>query len=113
MRKKYDEPRVHFAFNCASIGCPNLKSSAWEAESLEADLAQAASDFIASERGVSVQGSKIIVSEIFKWYKKDFGGNEASVLAHLREYASGAKKAALEAADDIDKYDYDWDLNIQ
>ena len=113
VRKKYDEPRVHYAFNCASIGCPNVKSSAWEASSLEADLAQASRDFVASERGVSVQGGKITVSSIFKWYKKDFGGNEAGVLAHLRQYASGSKKAALDAANDIDKYDYDWDLNIQ
>jgi len=113
VRKKYDEPRVHYAFNCASIGCPNIKASAWEASTLEADLAQASRDFIASERGVSVEGNKIIASSIFKWYKKDFGGNEAGILAHLRQYASGSKKAALDATNNINKYDYDWDLNIR
>ena len=113
VRKKYDEPRVHYAFNCASIGCPNIKSSAWEASSLEADLVQASRDFIGSERGVSIQGNKIVASSIFKWYKKDFGGNEAGILAHLRQYATGSKKAALDAASDINKYDYDWDLNIR
>jgi len=113
VRKKYNEPRVHYAFNCASIGCPNVKRTAWEASTLEADLAQASRDFVASERGVSVRDGKIIVSSIFKWYKKDFGGNEAGVLAHLRQYASGSKKAALDAANKINKYDYDWDLNIR
>ncbi len=113
VRRKYDEPRVHYAFNCASIGCPNVKSTAWEAESLEADLTQAARDFIASERGVEVRDNKIIASSIFKWYKKDFGGNEDGILAHLRRYASGSKKAALDATSKINKYDYDWDLNIQ
>ena len=113
VRKKYKEPRVHYAFNCASIGCPNVKASAWEAETLEADLAQASRDFIASERGVSIQGNKVIASSIFKWYKGDFGGNEASLLAHFRQYATGSKKAVLDAARDIDKYDYDWDLNIR
>ena len=113
VRKKYNEPRVHYAFNCASIGCPNVKATAWEAETLEADLAQASRDFIASERGVSIQGNKIVASSIFKWYKKDFGGNEASLLAHFRQYATGSKKAVLDAATDIDKYDYDWDLNIR
>lgn len=113
VRKKYKEPRVHYAFNCASIGCPNVKASAWEAETLEADLAQASRDFIASERGVSIQGNKVIASSIFKWYKGDFGGNEASLLAHFRQYATGSKKVALDAATDIDKYDYDWDLNIR
>ncbi|MEP6341870.1 MAG: DUF547 domain-containing protein [Maricaulaceae bacterium] len=113
VRKKYDEPRVHYAFNCASIGCPNVKPSAWEAATLEADLAQAARDFIASERGVSVEGNKIVASSIYKWYKKDFGGSEDGILAHMREYASGSKKAVLDSADNINKYDYDWDLNIR
>jgi len=113
VRKKYNEPRVHYAFNCASIGCPNVKRTAWEASTLEADLAQASRDFVASERGVSVRDGKIIASSIFKWYKKDFGGNETGVLAHLRQYASGSKKAALDAANKINKYDYDWDLNIR
>ena len=113
VRRKYDEPRVHYAFNCASIGCPNIKRTAWEAATLEADLAQASRDFIASERGLSVQNGKIVASSIFKWYKKDFGGNEAGILAHMRQYASGSKKAALDAANKIDKYDYDWDLNIR
>jgi len=113
VRRKYNEPRVHYAFNCASIGCPNVKRSAWEASTLEADLAQASRDFIASDRGVAVRDGKIIASSIFKWYKKDFGGNEAGILAHLRQYASGSKKAALEATNNINKYDYDWDLNIR
>ena len=114
VRKKYNEPRVHFAFNCASIGCPNLKSSAWEAGSLEADLTQAAADFTASERGVRVRDNgEIVASSIFKWYKGDFGGNEAGILRHLRTYATGSKKAALDAAKDIKKFEYDWDLNIR
>ena len=90
-----------------------MKRSAWEASTLEADLSQAARDFIASERGVSVQGSKITASSIFKWYKKDFGGNESGILAHLRQYATGSKKAALDAANDINRYQYDWDLNVR
>lgn len=113
VRRKYNEPRVHYAFNCASIGCPNVKLTAWEATSLEADLSQAARDFIASERGVSIQDGKVTASSIFKWYKKDFGGNEDALLDHFRQYAVGPKKAALEQADDINKYKYDWDLNIQ
>lgn len=113
VRRKYKEPRVHYAFNCASIGCPNVKLTAWEAASLEADLTQAARDFIASDRGVEIKDNKIIISSIFKWYKKDFGGNEDGILSHLRQYASGSKKSALDAANNINKYDYDWDLNIK
>ncbi len=113
VREDYDEPRVHFAFNCASIGCPNLKMSAWEAETLETDLTQAAQDFVASARGVDVdEKGNIRASSIFKWYKKDFGDSEAEVAQYLSQFASGDKKMVLEAATKIKSYDYDWSLNI-
>tara|TARA_R110002020_G_scaffold168802_1_gene357758 strand:- start:152 stop:832 length:681 start_codon:yes stop_codon:yes gene_type:complete len=112
VRKTYDEPRVHFAFNCASIGCPNLKKTAWEAQTLDADLTQAAKDYISSPRGVRIEDNgDITVSSIFKWYKEDFGQSEADIIAYLATYAEGDKKAALEQASEIEDYDYDWSLN--
>jgi len=113
VREDYDEPRVHFAFNCASIGCPDLKLTAWEAETLEEDLTQASIDFVASPRGITVdQDGDITASSIFKWYRKDFGKNEAELAQYLSQFATGAKKTALENATKIDDYDYDWSLNI-
>ena len=112
VRAKYDDPRVHYAFNCASIGCPNLKTSAWEAATLDADLDQAAKDYVASQRGVSVSDTgKVTVSKIYKWYKEDFGNNDRGILSHVEKYASPEKKAALKARGKIDKSDYDWSLN--
>ena len=112
VRKTYDEPRVHFAFNCASIGCPNLKKTAWEPQTLDADLTQAAKDYISSPRGVRIEDNgDITVSSIFKWYKEDFGQSEADIIAYLATYAEGDKKAALEQASEIEDYDYDWSLN--
>lgn len=112
VRESYDEPRVHFAFNCASIGCPNLKTTAWDAETLDADLTQAAKDYISSPRGVRVEDNgDITASSIFKWYKDDFGNSEADVIAYLATYAEGDKKAALQQASEIEDYDYDWSLN--
>jgi len=113
VRKQYNEPRIHYGFNCASIGCPNLKTTAWTAETFEADLTQAAKDFVNSPRGIAVDSKgRITASSIFKWYKEDFGGSDASVLAHAAQYATGNKKSALEAAKKINKFDYDWSLNI-
>jgi hypothetical protein len=113
VRAQYDEPRVHYAFNCASIGCPNLKTTAWEAETLDADLTQAARDFIGHPRGVSVdEKGRVDASKIFKWYKEDFGGNEQSLLNHFEKYASGTRLAAIRANKKIDDFDYDWSLNI-
>ncbi|RKQ72214.1 uncharacterized protein DUF547 [Litorimonas taeanensis] len=113
VRATYKEPRVHFAFNCASIGCPNLKTSAWEAESLEADLTQAAIDYISSPRGVTItQDGKLVGSSLFKWYSKDFGQSDTDVLRYLSQFASGSLKDQMQTAKDFDDFDYDWNLNI-
>jgi hypothetical protein len=111
VRAEFDEPRVHYAFNCASIGCPNLKTTAWEAATLDADLDAAARAYIAHPRGVSVEDGRVTVSSIYKWFKKDFGGNDRAVLDHIRQYATGAKAEALEGVSRINKDDYDWSLN--
>lgn len=113
VRANYDEPRIHFAFNCASIGCPNLGVKAWEAETLDVDLDQAGRDFIATARGVSVSANgKVTGSSLFKWYKDDFGTSKKEVITYLAQFAEGEKKAAMLAADEFDKFDYDWGLNI-
>ena len=112
LRVDWDEPRVHYAVNCASIGCPNLQTRAWEAATLDADLDAAASDFVNHPRGVSVRSrGGLKVSTIYKWFKEDFGGNEADVIEHLLEHANDETRAAIEANRDIRGYDYDWDLN--
>ncbi|CAM3677259.1 DUF547 domain-containing protein [Litorimonas haliclonae] len=112
LRENYDEPRIHFAVNCASIGCPNLKTTAWEAETLEADLQQAAKDYISSPRGIMVNNGEIRASKIFDWYEEDFGENDEEVLTYLSQFASGEKKTAMQNANEISDYEYDWSLNI-
>ena len=111
LRAFWDEPRVHYAVNCASIGCPNLMDRPWEGASLNADLDAAARAYIAHPRGVRVEGDRVIASTIFKWFRKDFGANEAEVLEHIRGFADADKRARLDGADDINAYEYDWALN--
>ena len=112
LREDWDEPRTHYAVNCASYGCPNLKPTAWEAATLEADLAAAASAYINHPRGVSIRrDGKLEVSTIYKWFKEDFGGNEEGVIAHLLEYAEPELAAEIRAKPDIKSYEYDWSLN--
>ncbi len=112
VRADFDEPRVHYAFNCASIGCPNLMIRAWEAETLEEDFDAAARAYIAHPRGVNIDDrGRVQASSIYKWFKKDFGRNDGEVLDHIRQYATGEKLEKLNAATKINSYDYDWDLN--
>jgi len=112
LRVQWSEPRTHYAVNCASIGCPNLKPSAWEVSTLEADLAKAAHDYINHPRGVTIRkDGKLTVSTIYKWFKEDFGTSEANIIAHLSEYAEPELLAQIQAKPDIKNYAYDWSLN--
>ncbi|MEM9669218.1 MAG: DUF547 domain-containing protein [Pseudomonadota bacterium] len=112
LRKDWDEPRTHYAVNCASYGCPNLKTSAWEVATLEQDLTEAAKAYINHPRGVTIRkDGKLKVSTIYKWFKEDFGGNEAGVIDHLLQYAEPELSANIQNNPKIRTYDYDWSLN--
>lgn len=112
LRKAFKDPRVHYAVNCASVGCPNLKASAWRADTLDQDLDAAARAYVNHPRGVSVTADGAVrVSSIYQWFKEDFGGTDAGVLAHLRRYASPELTAKLAGKTNISGGDYDWALN--
>lgn len=111
LRAEWDEPRIHYAVNCASYGCPNLALKPWTAETLEEDLEAAAYAYINHPRGMRAEGGRIIASSIFDWYKGDFGGNDAGVIEHALQYAQGDLAEALRGAKRISKFEYDWSLN--
>ena len=114
LRPQFKDPRVHYAVNCASIGCPNLMAKPWTASTLDADLDSAARDYVNHPRGVTVAGAgdrAITVSSIYSWFQEDFGGSQAGVLDHLRQYASPELKKMLEGKTSYDGDSYDWSLN--
>lgn len=111
MRPTFRDPRVHYAVNCASLGCPNLRPRAWRAATLEADLDEAARTFINHPRGAGVlDDGRLRVSSIYHWFREDFGDSEAGVLAHLARHAAPPLAARLPGAR-IAGHDYDWTLN--
>ncbi len=109
LRKDWREPRVHYALNCASIGCPNLMARAWRAESLSADLDAAARAYVGSARGVAVTAQGLRLSRIYQWFAEDFG-DEGALRAHLGAFAPQSARAAIATAPIIG-YAYDWSLN--
>lgn len=111
MRPAFKDPRVHYSVNCASFGCPNLPAKAWDAATLDAELDSAARDFVNHPRGVTVQaGGKLKVSSIYKWFRDDFGSDDAAVIAHLKKFAKPELLATLDKAT-IGEDGYDWSLN--
>lgn len=112
MRPTFKDPRVHYIVNCASYGCPNLMNRVWRAATLEADLEAAARAFVNHPRGVAVlPNGTLKVSSIYKWFIADFGGDDAGLIAHFRQYAEGALAQRLTGSPRIAEDDYDWSLN--
>ena len=112
LRPIWQDPRIHYAVNCAAIGCPNLLPRALRPATLEADLETAARAYVNDPRGARVDADgDLVVSSIYDWFEEDFGGSEIGVLAHLRQYAEGPLADALAGRTRIDGDDYDWSLN--
>ena len=112
LRAAFKDPRVHYALNCASIGCPDLRPPAFGGATLDAALDQAARNYVNHPRGARFDAKgRLTVSSIYKWFKEDFGGDEAGVIAHLSRYAESDLAARLKATKRIAGYDYDWALN--
>ena len=118
----FDDPRIHFALNCASIGCPMLRGEAYVAARLDALLEDGVRRFLGdrSRNRYDPVSGKLEVSRIFDWYKADFergGRGPASVAQFLARYADvladepAARAAVREGEAQIRYLDYDWALN--
>lgn len=110
MRPTFRDPRVHYAVNCASIGCPNLQRRAFRAETLDAQLDAAARSFINHPRAVRVENGRLRLSSIYDWFRADFG-DFAALRTHLSRYANPDLRQAILAATGVAGYGYDWQLN--
>ncbi|KFB65951.1 DUF547 domain-containing protein [Candidatus Accumulibacter vicinus] len=119
---KFDEPRIHFAVVCASIGCPMLLPSAFVAEKLEAQLEEGMRRFLSdrSRNRFEAASGKMKISRIFDWYGKDFAQGHQGMTSVKAALARHANVLADSAADirrvqsgdyEIEFLDYDWRLN--
>jgi hypothetical protein len=116
----YAEPRIHFAVNCASIGCPALRPEAYVGEKLDAQLEDAARSFLSDRTRNRVEGNALKVSSIFKWYRGDFekgwrGSNNLAGFFGLYRQPLELDDKAVDLLKtgkmNIDFLDYDWRLN--
>ena len=111
LRPIWRDPRVHYAVNCASIGCPNLARKAYGAKTLDADLEAAARAYVTDPRGLRLRpDGGFTASKIYAWFADDFGGDDG-LRAHLLRYTIDQTRARLEAGGEIDAWEYDWSLN--
>jgi len=117
---RYFEPRIHFAVNCASIGCPALRPEAYVAARLDVQLEEATRNFLSDRTRNRLEGDTLYVSSIFKWYREDFekGWHGLDTLEQFLTHYQQAlglddhQTRALRRGDmDIEFLDYNWKLN--
>ena len=112
LRPIWRDPRIHYAVNCASHGCPNLSPTVYTAANTEAQLEAGAHAYINHPRGASfVDDDFLLISSIYEWYVEDFGGTEKTVIDHLMQYAEEELAARLKTFSGSIDYEYDWNLN--
>jgi hypothetical protein len=112
LRPVWGDARVHYAVNCASIGCPDLGARPWLAEpDLDAALDREARGYVNHPRGAAVRDGRLVVSSIYDWFQADFGGDDAGVIRHLRSHAEAPLRKALAGVSRISEDRYDWSIN--
>lgn len=111
VRKRYGDPRIHFAIVCASMSCPFLAREAFTAARLDAQLDRLTRESLAQRRMVVIDAAKkqLTLSKLFDWYESDFG----DVAGFIKKYSSEENRRKIEsiAAPRIRHHDYDWAIN--
>ena len=110
LRPIFQDHRIHFAVNCASVGCPNLARDAFTADNLETMLSEGERQYLSHPRGLTFADGNLTLSSIFKWYASDFGADKDALLAYLATVRTDLA-AELDAYDGRIRYAYDWDRN--
>ena len=111
LRPRFKDPRVHFAINCASKGCPPLISKPYQGSILDQQLDERTRAFINNPERNRLEGNTLYVSEIFKWFEEDFKEGVVDFFSH---YAQGELRKLLLTKGEhikVNYLNYDWSLN--
>ena len=111
LRPIWKDPRIHYAVNCASIGCPNLQPVAFTGSTANVLLDKAAREFVNHPRAVSIERGRLVVSSIYVWFQEDFGNSDKGVIEHLQRYSDPGLNDSLSNFMHIAADRYDWSLN--
>ena len=103
IRPQFNEPRIHFAVNCAAVSCPPLLNRAWTADNLNRYLDQQARSFINNKKYNQISADEVEASKIFEWYAADFG----NLIDYLNQYS----ETQIQKKAKVSYKEYDWGLN--
>ncbi len=111
LRPTFQDPRVHFAINCAAFSCPPLQSEPYRSGMLDDQLNNAAREFINNPERNYLDGNVLYVSRIFKWFGEDFNDD---IIGFFMKFARAGFKEKLEKQKGrikVKYLSYDWSLN--
>ncbi len=114
--RKMNEPRIHFAIVCASIGCPRLRNEAYTPSRVDEQLADNARDFFSRRKNLQIDTASrtLKLSSILSWFDEDFGSTQAQQLQTIKPYLPKESQALVSRGDvSVSYLDYDWSLNDQ
>ncbi len=111
LRPIWQDPLIHYALNCAAVGCPQLRAEAFVPERLTEQLIDSAKSFVNHPRAVMLADGALSVSSIYEWFMVDFGITDKDVIDHIRQFADPALDNRLKQHNRIDDDFYDWTLN--
>ncbi len=109
LRAVYKDSRLHFVLVCAALSCPSIASYAYKPATLEQQLNARTRIALNSASFIRVKSTdkKVLISEIFKWYKADFTNETGTLTAYLNKY----RKRKVPAGYKVGYYTYNWTLN--
>ena len=105
--EKFGDPRLHFVLVCGAVGCPPITNFAYTPEHLESQILQQTKMALNDNAFIRENENKVELSQIFKWYKKDFGGSNKSIITFINQFRSNDLDEDIK----IGHYTYDWELN--
>ncbi len=112
LRPLWQDERIHYAVNCASIGCPDLAEQAFTAQNTDPMLNALARRFVQQQKGVSLAGGRLTASRIYEWYQTDFTDQgDSGVIVYLRTVVPPALARQLRQYNGRIQYQYNWALN--
>ncbi len=110
LRPIWRDHRIHYAVNCASIGCPNLSQTVFSGADLERQLTEAEVQYLSHPRGLRFTANgRLQLSSIFDWYRDDFGDDRQALLTYLSQHHDAGER--VRSYGGRIRYEYDWQLN--
>lgn len=113
LREGFEDPRIHFAINCAAESCPPLRLEPYTGKTIDRQLDEQAQKFLDGPHGITISENRVVTTPIMKWFAEDFnkGGGQ---LAFIRKHTGPERLKALESAGTapaVEFADYSWKLN--